>query len=261
VTLVTGPAVGDKFPQAVPMPPPPASALVGPFPDAALATPVTCPDAGNGLAQPPASMRVNGNAKAALDAASQGTTPLRQGDGSGDRNLAEEAKRALARARTVETPEAWQEAARVATLMAHMAQTMQVVTDAKQTAKQMAQAAERGTQQAEAAAQAALEAQRVEERAVAAAKDAAQVAQDAAKAATEAMHSAERATQAAPAIARAAETAAEAAADARRNAHEIEELVARAMATNTPEAWREAREISAAAARTPETGETSSREP
>jgi len=70
-------------------------------------------------------------------------------------NWAKEAESAVARARVVGTPAAWQEAADAAVVLSEMAKTMQAAADAKQTAERTAQAAQEAAEAAKTAAKTA----------------------------------------------------------------------------------------------------------
>jgi hypothetical protein len=141
-------------------------------------------------------------------------------------NWAEEAEKAVARAHAVGTSAAWREATQAAIVVSEMAQTMQAAAEAKQTAEQKAQAA----------------------------KEAAQVAEVASQAAADAIQTAARTAQAAPDAAEGARVAAQAAAAAKHKARELEGIVAKARAANTPAAWSEALQLADAM----KTNETSS---
>ena len=148
-------------------------------------------------------------------------------------NWAHEAELAVARARTVDTPESWREAVHAALVLADKVQAMLAVADAKQAAEQLAEAAR-------VAAEAAVDAKQTAEQTGQAAREAEQAARVATEAAANAKETAQLAAQAVPQAAHAARVAAEAAADAKHNAQELERTVARASEVNTPEAWREA---------------------
>ncbi len=151
-----------------------------------------------------------------------------------------DAERAVTRALTVDTPEAWQEAANVAVVVSEMAQTMQAVADANQTARHTAKAAEEAAEKAGIAAQTAADAKDSAERMAKAAQDAAEAARLAAQKAVEAKEEADRTARTAPQVAETAEGASRTAADAKHKAQALEQVVARARSENTPAAWSEA---------------------
>ena len=149
-----------------------------------------------------------------------------------DCSWAEKAQIASARAREMNTPESWSEAAQAAAVLSEMTQVMLVTAKAEHTAEQMKQAAH-------AAAEAAATAKQSAERTAQAADEAARVARAAADAAAIAKQSAERTARAAP-------EAAQAAAAATHRALAVKEAVARAQAADTPEAWSDASQFVAA---------------
>lgn len=186
------------------MPPPSASALVSPAPSFLLT--------GNG---------------APVSAPTPATS--RPDDASATRrhdvNTVNETTRALLRARAIDTAEAWRDAAQAAAVMAQMAQTMRVVSDAKETARQLARQAQEAEHRAQGAAEAASQATFSEMQAAQAAQEATQATRDVAKAATEARQNALRSAQAVTEVAQAAKRAARAAADAEHEACELERIV------------------------------------
>jgi methyl-accepting chemotaxis protein len=153
---------------------------------------------------------------------------------------AERTEQAVLRAQAAGTPEAWQEAAQAATVVSELALTMQVAADVRRSAGQLDEAAEEARRRAEEAGELAAEAQRTVQKTAQAAKEAADVAAAAARAATEAKQKAERATEAMPRVAARSNDAAQAAAAAKRKVQLVEEIVTRAVGTDTPEAWSEA---------------------
>jgi hypothetical protein len=155
-------------------------------------------------------------------------------------NWGKDTEQAVARALTVDTPEAWQEAAHVAAVVSEMAQTMQSAADAKHTEREAAKAAEEATGAARVAAQTAVEAKEAAERMAKAAEEAADAARVAAQTAVEAKEAAERSALVAPEVAEMAAVASQTAADAKKKAQALEQVVASARAANTPAAWSEA---------------------
>jgi hypothetical protein len=155
-------------------------------------------------------------------------------------NWAERTEQAVTKAQATGTPEAWQEAARAASVVSEMAQTMRAAADIRQSAEQMDQAAEDAQRKADEAEEAAAEAQRAVQETAKAAREAAEAAATASRKAEEAKQKAERAIEATPRVADRAKGAAQAAADAKRRAQLAEEIVARAHQADTPEAWSEA---------------------
>jgi len=153
---------------------------------------------------------------------------------------AEQTEQAVARATAAGTPETWQEAARVAAVVAEMAQTMQVAAGAAQVASQREEAARRAAEQAEAAARKAADAKRDAEQAARAAEQTAAAAKRAEQAAAETKREADRTAEEAPKLDQAAKVAAQASADAHRKAQSLEGIVAAASSANTPAAWSEA---------------------
>jgi hypothetical protein len=170
-----------------------------------------------------------------------------QGAADGADNWAKDTERAVIRAMTVDTPEAWEEAAKVAVVVSEVAQTMQATADAKQTARQTAKAAEEAADIARMSSKAAADAAETAERVAKSAQEAAESARLAAQKAVEAKEDAERKAQAAPKVAEKAEVAARAAADAKHKAQDLEQLVAKARSANTPSAWSEALKLAALA--------------
>lgn len=186
------------------MPPPSASAMVSPAPSFLVT--------GNGA---PTSVAVQGTPFP------DDPSPTRLHDA----NAVNETTRALLRARAVDTAEAWRDAAQAATVMAQMAQTMRVVSDAKETAKQLARQAQEAEHRARDAAKAASQAALIERQAAQVAQEATQATQDAARAATEARQNAQRSARAVSEVAQAAQHAARAAAIAEHEAGELERIV------------------------------------
>jgi hypothetical protein len=163
-----------------------------------------------------------------------------QSASDGVSNWGKDTEQAVARALTVDTPEAWQEAAHVAAVVSEMAQTMQSAADAKQTERETTKAAEEAAEAARLAAQTATEAKETAERMAKAAEEAAEAARVAAQTAVEAKEAAERSALVAPEVAEMAAVASRAAADAKQKAQALEQVVANARAANTPAAWSEA---------------------
>jgi hypothetical protein len=164
---------------------------------------------------------------------------------------AEETGRAVAEARALGTPQAWQEASRIAVVVSELARTMQSATDAAQEAARLDQVAREAAQRADAAAQKASDANLSVEQASKAAEAAAEAARVAEQKATEARQAAaaarqtaEEMAQAAPKFAEEARMAAEAATRAEQKRQGLEKIVARASTTNTPAAWTEALKLS-----------------
>jgi hypothetical protein len=164
---------------------------------------------------------------------------------------AEETGRAVAEARALGTPQAWQEASRIAVVVSELARTMQSATDAAQEAARLDQVAREAAQRADAAAQKASDANLSVEQASKAAEAAAEAARVAEQKATEARQAAaaarqtaEEMAQAAPKFAEEARMAAEAATRAEQKRQGLEKIVARASTANTPAAWTEALKLS-----------------
>jgi hypothetical protein len=167
---------------------------------------------------------------------------------------AEETGRAVAEARALGTPQAWQEASRIAVVVSELARTMQSVTDAAQEAARLEEAAREAAQRADVAAQEAADANLSVEQASKTAEAAAEAARVAEQKATEARQvaaaarqSAEEMAQAAPKFAEEARVAAAAATRAEQKRQGLENIVARATTANTPAAWTEALKLSSEA--------------
>jgi len=156
-----------------------------------------------------------------------------------DRWFAEVA-RAVQRAQETESPEAWEEASRVAVVVSEVAQTMRVMAVAQLEAQAAAQRAQEATQSAALAEKSAAEANDTVTQTAKTARIAADEAQAAARAAEEAKRIAERAALQVPKSAGLAKVAAQVAADAEITAKGIGEIVAKARLANTQEAWSEA---------------------
>jgi len=176
------------------------------------------------------SAAVDQAAESATAAETPSATPADAGEPAGTRDVAgagqteseqdigtwvAEIEKAVVRARDVDTPAAWQIAARAAGVVSDIAQTMLAMTQAHQIVDQTARAAEVAGRQAHEAAQAAEDARRT----------------------------AEQTTRAAEVAGRQAQEAAQAAAKARESVDELDQMVARARETNTPNAWSEALRI------------------
>jgi len=157
---------------------------------------------------------------------------------------AEETTRAVAKAKAIGTPEAWQEAAKVAVVLSELAFTMQTSVAAKQVSEQREQSARHATERARIAAQTAVDANRSAQQTTQAAREAAEAAKVAERAAAEARAAAEQADQAVPQLAEAARVAEQAAAEAEHKAQRLAEIVARASTANTPAAWNQALKLS-----------------
>jgi hypothetical protein len=183
-----------------------------------------------------------------------------QGPADGVNNWGKDTELAVARALSIDTPEAWQEAGQVAAVVAEMTQTMQAAADAKQTARETAKAAEKAAEEARVAARAAVEAKETAKRMSKAAEEAAETARVAAQTAVEAKETAERTAQAAPKVAETADLASKTAADAQQKAQALEQVVASARAANTPAAWSEAHELAARAVEAKQSGAQASME-
>ncbi len=136
------------------------------------------------------------------------------------RNWAAMTETAVARAKAVDTPEAWQQAAQAAIVVSEMAETMQVAAEVAQLAEQKTRAAEEAEHQARIATQADTEAKEV---------------------VRQTSRAAQEATVAAKAAARNA-------AAAEQKAEELKDIVATAHRANTPEAWQKARQLAASPA-------------
>ena len=151
-----------------------------------------------------------------------------------------EVARAVGRAQETESPEAWQEAARVALVVSEVAQTMRAMAEAELEAQTAAQTAQEARQNAALAEKRAVEANGTVAQTARTAQIAADEARAAAQAADEAKRIAERAAEEVPKSAGMAKVAAQVAADAADNAKGIGEIVAKARVANTQEAWTEA---------------------
>jgi len=156
-----------------------------------------------------------------------------------------EIEKAVSRARTVDTPAAWQIAARAAVVVSDIAQTMLVATHAHQIAEQAAQTAEAAARQAQAAAQTADDAKRTAEQTARAAEVAGRRAREASLTAADAKRTAEQTAQAAPKALESAQAAKQAAADAKSSAERLDQMIARARDANTPQAWSDAMVVAA----------------
>lgn len=218
--------------------PPPSSARVGDAlgapPDEAV-TPSAEPLPGLGAIQPDSAHP------------SVGETPVSDGYEEDTSYWAKEAEKAVARARSANTPEAWGAAAQAASVVIEMSQTMQLVADAKALADHRAQAAEHAAEEARLAAKAAADAKRKTERRASEAREAARAAEDAHRAAADAKRVADRSAETAPEAAQAARVAADVAVAARRTAQELEQIREKAQAAKAPEAWSHARQLATAA--------------
>jgi len=151
-----------------------------------------------------------------------------------------EVARAVGRAQETESPEAWQEAARVALVVSEVAQTMRAMAEAELEAQTAAQRAQAARQSAALAEKKAVEANGTVAQTARTAQIAADEARAAAQAADEAKRIAERAAEEVPKSAGMAKVAAQVAADAANSAKRIGEIVAKARLTNTQEAWTQA---------------------
>ena len=156
-------------------------------------------------------------------------------------------KTSVANALAVGTPEAWLNAAQAAVVVAEMAHTMQMATQARQISDQVAHRAEVARHEAQALTEAAAQAMRTASQTAQAAEVAAREARDAANAARSAKQKAEQMAEAAPKAVNRAEVASEAATSAKAKADELETEVEKASQANTPQAWTEALRIVTAA--------------
>jgi len=147
---------------------------------------------------------------------------------------------AVGNALAVGTPESWLNAAQTAVVVVEMSYTMQMSTHARQIAEQAAQGAALAQHEADALTEAASEAVRTAERTAQAAEVAEREARDAATAAANARQQAEQLAAALPKAVEEAEVAAQAATKANAKANQLEDVVLRAMQTDTPETWTEA---------------------
>jgi hypothetical protein len=153
---------------------------------------------------------------------------------------ADQTDKAVARARSLGTPEAWEEAAEAAAVVSEMARTMRAAAAATQTATQLDGVAKAAADKARLAAESAEEAKQSAQQATESARKAEATAKAAEQAATEARAKAERTAEEAPKRAEEAKVSAQAAAEAGRKAHELEDIAASAGNVNTPAAWSEA---------------------
>jgi len=188
-----------------------------------------------------------GNRRASLAKVNSDGAQLSQAGADMASNWAEETEKAVARAQTVGTPEAWQAAAQAAVVVSEMAQSMEAAADAMQTAEQTGKAAQEAEEAAKVAAEAAADAKRTVQLTGKAAQEAEEAAKVAAEAAADAKKMAEQTAQAAPQVAEVARVAAQRAADAKHKAEGLEVIVAKARAANTPAAWTDALELTAVA--------------
>ncbi len=166
------------------------------------------------------------------------TTPP-EANREADRWFAEVA-RAVGRAQETESPEDWEEAARVAIVVSEVAQTMRVMAEAELHAQAAAHSAQEATQKAALAEKQAAEANGTVTETARTARIAADEARAAAQTAEEARRTAERAAEEVPRSAGLARVAVQEAAKAVGNAKGIGEIVAKARLANTQEAWNEA---------------------
>jgi hypothetical protein len=171
--------------------------------------------------------------------------------GGGANHWAEETEKTVARAESLDTPEAWQDVARAAGVVTDMAQVMRAAADTSQTAARMERAARDAERRAETARLKAEESRQAVQKTAQVASEAAKAAKEAAHAAAKAKQIAEQNAQEAPELAEAAELAGRAAAEARRRARAIEEIVAKARAADTPGAWSKAHNRADTALETP----------
>ena len=160
---------------------------------------------------------------------------------------ARKTERAVAQAVEAGTPDAWQEAAATAAVVEHLAQTMVVAATATRTTEEARVSAEHAEREAKAAARKATEAEENAKQATRAAERAEAASKAAADASARARDTAEQAAEAAPRIAETARAAAHVAQAALRKSSGIDEIVAKALATDTPAAWSEAHELAARA--------------
>ena len=157
---------------------------------------------------------------------------------------AEKTEMAVARAREIGTPQAWQQAAQSAVVVSEIAQTLQAAADAKQLAADLDNEAQEAAQRANVAAQMASDADLAVQQSAKAAEQAAEAAKVAEQAAAVAKQTAEQAAEAAPKLAELARVAAKAATGADHKAQGLDEIVARASTANTAESWSEALRLS-----------------
>jgi len=169
---------------------------------------------------------------------------------------AKEAEKAVAQASTAGTPEAWQEAARIAVVVSEMAQTLQAAVEADQVATRLSEAAREAAEGAQAAARKSSDADQSAQRAQRAADDADAAAKAAKAAAAEAKQLAEQASGALPKFVEVEKTSAQVAAEAQRKAQALEQIVSKASDADTPAAWSEALSLALAAAAEPANGST-----
>ncbi len=169
---------------------------------------------------------------------------------------AKEAEKAVAQATAAGTPEAWQEAARIAVVVSEMAQTLQTAVEADQVATRLGEAAREAAEGAQAAARKSADADRSAQRALQAADDADAAAKAAKAAAAEAKQLADQASGALPKFVEVEKTSAQVAAEAQRKAQALEQIVSKASDADTPAAWSEALSLALAAAAGPANGST-----
>ena len=193
-----------------------------------------------------------GNLRAPLSKVDSRAVPGSHVEADVASNWAEETEKAVARARAVGTPEAWQAAAQAAVVVSELARTMEAEVSALQTAEQTATTAQETEEAAKVAAQAAADAKQTVQQTDRAVQEAEEAAKVAAQAAADAKQLAEQTAQAAPQVAEVARVAAQRAGDAKHKAEGLEAIVAKARAANTPAAWREALELATVAMETQE---------
>jgi hypothetical protein len=153
---------------------------------------------------------------------------------------AAEAEKAVSRAFSSNSPDAWRRAAQVAAAVAEMAQVMHMAADAKETADHKAQIAAVAAEAESVAERAAADADADAQKKAKIADETAKAAEAASREATEARMRCEKAAQRVPDARKAAQAATRDAANAAYIAKHLEEIVAEARSSDARDAWSEA---------------------
>lgn len=154
-----------------------------------------------------------------------------------DDDLWEEIERAVKIAHVANTPEAWHTVATTADVVSSLAQTMELLAEAKRILERLELATDEGRRTVERCEARAEQSQHAAAELRNVAVEAERAARDAAQQATEAEETAAEAVRAVPAARQAAEDSAALSAEARRKTRELETDVALAQQVNTSEAW------------------------
>jgi len=153
------------------------------------------------------------------------------------------------RASVTDTPESWRAVADAASVMLKMAETLEIVAEAKHTATAMAAAAEEAERAAKEAADLASESKQRAERMAVAAEEAEKAAQKASHQADGAREQADKAAGLVPAAEEAAKVAAQASIEANEKAEELQTALATARASNSDDAWAHVLDVAVASRR------------